>query len=341
MLACRLVDATESLKMYGNSISIIRKVARPCGRRFAPLMLLLAACSREQGTHALDLSERRVYQVPDGFDLTGIAPLHSQEGVLAWGAIEPVVLRLSQAGNARIDYASNLAPVGVAALPGGSLEVVVPVDPMLLHIDSSGRTTERLTLRLVDLTAREAIRSVGRWFIAATDSSGDLHVLFIGGTPLHPREVFSVTRKSVLSLLPSPHAQVSVKLTPHPRGVAVTLLWRPFSTVVVDSSGTHLAHLDPTALLRREGVDPKRHLASLGASYFGEGYLQTVTDLGSDDRWLLLFGRDGAPVRIRHVDAPIGIVSYSLQSGTFFAVRRSRGSVIVEYGWRWGGQTYH
>lgn len=63
------------------------------------------------------------------------------------------------------------------------------------------------------------------------------------------------------------------------------------------------------------------------------GYIQTIADLLSDRRILVLYSPDGKTKAVRPLNAPIGMGAGNLSSSVVAAVRNLRAPEIVWYKW--------
>ncbi len=65
------------------------------------------------------------------------------------------------------------------------------------------------------------------------------------------------------------------------------------------------------------------------------GFVQTIADLRSDRRSLLLFGSDGRFIRSTQLDIPMAFVSADPMAHRLIALRDIDERELVEYRWRW------
>jgi hypothetical protein len=65
------------------------------------------------------------------------------------------------------------------------------------------------------------------------------------------------------------------------------------------------------------------------------GYIQTIADLRSDHRTLLLYAADGRFIRSSQLEVPMAVVSTDPQSERIIAVRDVGRQEVAVYKWRW------
>jgi hypothetical protein len=77
-------------------------------------------------------------------------------------------------------------------------------------------------------------------------------------------------------------------------------------------------------------------LVSLGTLALDHGYLQTIADLKSDLRVLVLYDTDGRVIRQSRLDVAIGM-QYSIPARRLLlAAVRTNESQLIVYQWHWG-----
>jgi len=114
----------------------------------------------------------------------------------------------------------------------------------------------------------------------------------------------------------------------------VTQAHYPFSSVMLDpSDGKPTLRFSslPTAVL---GDDPASYIA-MPILPIGGGFVQTLADLGSDRRIMILYSAVGTILRTTAIDAPLALVAHSQASGRLLALRRAGSTEVVGYSWDW------
>lgn len=125
-------------------------------------------------------------------------------------------------------------------------------------------------------------------------------------------------------------------------GTGTTLIFTntraPFLNTIVDAKGlTQLVFSPVPDSLHSDqmSLDIPETVISLPTLIVDGHYLQTLSDLRSDRRTVLLFSAAGAFIRSTHLDVPIGFVAVEPSLNVLVAVRRSDRVEIVKYRWRW------
>ncbi len=130
-------------------------------------------------------------------------------------------------------------------------------------------------------------------------------------------------------------------VTPAANLVLATLVNPPFSVIAFDDALRELHRINPPiGDSIGEDLRGRNSVFSLGLLSLDCGYvLQMLTDLRSDDRWLVLYsvGSDGLNyVRQSLVDLPIGFVHSVPSSRTLIGMIDSgSGREIVRFQWHW------
>lgn len=213
--------------------------------------------------------------------------------------------------------------MAVAATPVG-FEVVTARPPEIHAFDPLGNSLGSRVVGDSTSLAVSAARSSNGWAYQVETGSGDIFIRSTAGQGMHP--------------IPSANY---VALTWDGPSLVSTELHHPFAVGVVHSDGKVQAVARPPAgfldslRLRRGGTD-FAGLASLPALPVGRGFLQTVTDVQSDRRLLVVYDEELRVLRASMLSVPIGFVLSVPERRELYGARAGRRTELLKYRWKWG-----
>jgi hypothetical protein len=158
------------------------------------------------------------------------------------------------------------------------------------------------------------------WIAGGTDAAGDFVAhMWIPGEG--STEVLRLPRR-----LEPDEKPVSAFLTAiGDSTLTATLLLRPFTSYLLHASGRVLARFEP------ETPSAEGKWVSLPLVPVGDFFVQTLSDLRSDRRALVLFEPQGCRLRTTMLDAPVALVGASFSHDTVYAIRDAGGPELVVY----------
>lgn len=279
----------------------------------------------------LRLVESEAWTVPETFPVSGVAASPRGEIVLWARTVAGLVVldsALHRARNVPLPFSSG--PVAASAGEGDALEVVVDDPPGVIYLDRSGAIDSTHALHIHG-TLRAATKTSSGWWVVATDS--------IRGTSLSRYPARRASEPEVTSSLDSSFGLLSPLAT----GVCVTEQHRPFRTRVYATDGRRAGDFGPPLALVDSlagTVDQSEARAraswqSLPTLPLDSGYLQTLTDLTSDRRIVVVYEANGDGLSARMVRAPLGFSASEPERHVLVASRRSNYLEILQYRWRW------
>ena len=167
------------------------------------------------------------------------------------------------------------------------------------------------------------------WYLAAIVESNALVVLRRSSSG-EVREVWRIAGKP--GRAPAPRWQ----MTPQGEGLLITRVDSPFTVQRIDSGGRLRTTATPVANQRVRAVlagVTKGIWNSLPAVRLDDGYLQTLTDLRSENRVVVVAARDGNVLSVSPLKAPLGFVDSDTRARQVCAVRTLNVRELICYRW--------
>lgn len=272
----------------------------------------------------LQLDEDLVIAVPDSQPLLGVAT--GVDGrLVAWSRNGAYLLSRTEAAE-RIPVSFAGAPAGGAFGTDDILEFVDPAAAVVRHSTTGGERAGRPLpsgLRVVEAVRTERFG----WVAAGVDADGQYRIQPLDGSPwwvIRP----DTLRGGVLA----PYRLAAAR-----DGVLLTEAEPPFRTwrVGPEGAGDPFA---PTGSGYPESSGVQRWV-SAPVVEIGDGLVQTLADLASDRRVLVLYDRDGRELRKTVVGVPMALVGVTADGRHLVGVRNLGTPEVVLY--RWGWRTNH
>lgn len=293
------------------------------------------ACSpmkEESHVPTIRMTEALAVPIPEAFPVSNAWTQGNGE-VYLLSSTRPHVIAYRNSRLENLGQHYLLRPIGIAAgrLPGSV--AVVDGDRRTIVTMQEGRIVFE---EAWDLPARAeaAVRTSAAWFIMGRDSLDDF-VLFKldpdrGGLPIY--RVGRRAQKGRTALLPH--------LGKAGANVIVTSPEPPFRTVVVSPEGGLLRRFESIAA-SHFGADSgeRQQWVAVATVQIADVYVQTLADLRSDRRELLVFDKDGRFVRRSTIHVPIGLGSTEAEGNFLLGVRRIPMQEVVLYRWHLEGDS--
>ncbi len=284
-------------------------------------------------TPLLDLEEIGAFGLPLGFSIGGVAKggdaeilIWNEKGVFRldtrWAELEPLEL-----------HGPPMRPKGVSA-SGLGLEVVDAASQQLIRFNTDGTRAFQAALSTaewpLDGELKDGEWATCGWFVLVEggDSRGPAILLVepsgaIAWKRQFPREDDTEMNRRDLFL-----DQVV-------DGVLLTTSGPPFGVTRLDCGGEPVLHFqDLSAGL--DSIPPStggERMFAVSTLALGEWYLQTLTDLSSDQRVLLVFDDRGVLRRIRALELPLGFAASFSAEANLVGIRQLEPAELVVYEW--------
>jgi hypothetical protein len=281
----------------------------------------------QEGAATLRLTERFSTAVPDSLEVSSIAASEDGRQLLLWTATRPVLTLLRGGVLSSIGRGAVAVPAGAAFVgrEGDRVEVVDAVGPSLVTLSLvDGSHVERPLA--VPGTIYNAVRARDGWYVGAVDSQGSYAVYRMGSHGAVP-----VYRAPADSL--GDGVVHGAQLSAVDDDVLITDVRPPFTSVRVDGNGKPSLSFHPAG----DPAEPGR-----AARWFpmpvvplGDGFLQVLTDLASDERLLVAFDRTGRVLRRSSLALPVGFVVSVPSRQLLVGSRSIDAREIVGYTWSW------
>lgn len=290
-----------------------------------------AACrSAQDGSWPhLVLEESSSVTLPTEYNLRG-ATLADYRDFLYWG--ETSITRVSAGtGNTRTICGGRLTkPCGVAFVgASGGIEVVDGATGAVYRSGAQGTCELLYTIDEPDSIV-SAVRLDTGWVIASADSAD--------GTKIAEYSPFGQRAWVASGALQGTHG-LGVHLTASPAGVLVSSTQWPFRWLSVEANGETRLASSPLSFHSDRGLpdDSTRWAGwvALPVLRLDRGYLQTLADLASDTRRLVLYDDQGRVQSVRDVNVPFGIIGSFREKQVLIGLRRTDRLELVVYRWRW------
>lgn len=258
--------------------------------------------------------------VPDSVPLIGVAA--GQGGrLVAWSRNSAYLLSATEAPE-RVPVSFAGVPAGIAFGSEGGLEFVDPAAGVLRQFTITG---ESATSPLpVGLRIVEAVRtdSFG-WIVAGVDADGRYRI-----QPLEGGAWWVISPDTLRDGVLPPYRIAATR-----DGVLMTEAEPPFRTwrVRPEGAGEPFA---PTSAGSPENAGIRRWVSAPLVD-LGDAMIQTLSDLASDRRVLVLYDRDGREQRKTVMAVPMALVEVTPDLRHLVGVRDLGDPEVVLYRWRW------
>lgn len=274
------------------------------------------------------LRETHTHRLPDAFALDGAASTSSGALVL-WSSKPGILLLIKKGRQVPIDASGLSSVVGAAFVAGDSvIEAVDGGRRAVVRVSDAGEVTTTWSLD-IPITVESAVRGANEWFVGGRTDAGQTRVYSAvegSGTRL----IHSVDGRRGQNPVRRFHLSAA--------GADVLLMMTeaPFTTFHLAERGSIRsfapeAHAPLGALLN----DSTRRWVALRTVPLDRGYLQTIADVRSDKRLMVLYDRQGRVVRHQVLEAPIGFLGAIPSNQKLLAARWVSSAEVVEYQWQW------
>lgn len=225
-------------------------------------------------------------------------------------------------------------PVGAALVENNAfLEVIDAGLGQALRFTRDGTLLDRWALHLpFDLT--HAARAEGGWYVGGVASEGGKEAF----------AVWWIAADGTASLIYEEQlpagpfgSRVEQHLSTAGSNALVTRVTPQYATLRIDSVGAVLREYSPFSspeLQQLLSQDSTRLWVSLPAVDLGQELLQTIADVRSDRRVLVLFDRSGTVARYSELDVSWGALAARPSDRLLIAARRADRISVVGYSWR-------
>lgn len=260
--------------------------------------------------------------------------------MLAWDPTFETVIHIGSDGESHhIDFGSNEPVAAAAFIPGSAaFEIYTVKGGRIAHVTAGGRVVaeEFLGSWSDSVIVVAAARASSGWEFLAREMNGDLSL--VRPIPSERRQILHVFRRRQYSGdLPDSTFQLTGHFTISGDLRLVSLAWPPFVTAVLDSEGQLVRMLKPRH--RAYTIDSTSlrtsAMVALPAIALDVGFLQTLADLRSDHREIILYDKKGREVRRTSLESPFAYVARAAGAPLLVAVRRSEVVELVLYEWAW------
>jgi hypothetical protein len=314
-----LITTSSRLKRAAESPDCVPSVA---GRR-------AQTETTPSSSFALELEEEYAWTVPDPIRVTGAATAGSGR-LLVWSHDQNIVLLVGGSDGEVLSRIPVNRPVGAAFVEGDTVIEVVEADRAGITTRTTGGRIVRQRAIGTPLAVEDAARGLDGWFIAGRYADDRYRVYFAPGsdTARMIRAVFTLDGPSTSGM----------HVTAHGRDALITTVAPPFRTYLVSPSGEVKRELEPWGSEAEIPVlswpDTSRRWVSLPTLPLDRRFLQTLSDIRSDKRLLILYDTEGCVASGTEVDVPLGFVASLESEHLLVAARRLNAMEIVIYRWR-------
>lgn len=276
----------------------------------------------------LELFEQDSWTAPADFRVSGAVYSPSGE-ILVWSRDPARVITL----NSDLEILNDLRPpstLEIVAVGRGSSGTTELLSRGPLGISRTVRGDD-WSFQALDLEGipSVAVRNESGWYVrltmtSPTDRAWTVFVPLEG--PPEP-------------ILDNDMGRAAANLTATDSTVVVTLTESPHRWTVVDGANVGLTGQPPSALLDSlsaaidRGVQRQWH--AVGTVPLDNGYVQSIADLTSNWRVLVLYDGGGRPIRNPIFRLPMGIFGSDIESKSLYAVVRLNQTEVIRYEWRW------
>jgi hypothetical protein len=309
--------------------------------QFFALMLSLAACTVAgrgdgpalPGVRTFVLEEIAAFPLPAAFPVAGMA-IGSNGGVAAWPASGDLLLLIDPdfTTSQTLHVGADTRILAAAFLGDSTLEVATS-DWRIIHYPLLRNQRPFVTR----LSGRGSMVAAGRteagWVVLWNDPNRGLRVAFTndrsrrlpGGLLRGSQFESMVVREDVLIFTQGRAPWQSIAYYPDEDRVLAIEPPPELLEVLQQSSGVRPDAADEVASIwRSQSLLP-----------LDRGYLQTLADLTSDRRTLILYDQSGRATRTRHIDVAIGFSASLPERGWLLAARRTNAVEVIKYRWHW------
>lgn len=277
------------------------------------------------GGAVLSLTSVFTYEVPDSLELAGLA-VATRGDVAAWASNSSDVLIFSARGVTRVRDSLFKRPIAAAFDEArGVLEVVDADRRAVFDVTTDGQVSGH-ALITAPVNIAVAARTEDGWFVGGRPrtSEGRFEVFpAVGaGSPVYVSSLRRASTRLPPYLSAAGH-KLFIGFTDEPREVVLIL---PRTR----EAATFQMVRAPTQISGRKAL-----WRALPVFALDTVYVQTLADLTSNARLLVLYDRLGRIVRVRSVDAPMGLVATDAQTRLVVGARRIDHVEVVGYRWKW------
>ena len=297
--------------------------------------LSAAACGRAEAPAAesgprLEMKEAFHLAVPDSFALAG-AVVSPGGVVAAWAGDRPYLLYDLAGKRSRLGEGVLRRPLAAAFAREDVVEVVDAGRGSVVRMDAEGRLLSESPLRL-PFAVEDAARADDGWYLGGRDGRRAYRVARWTPGGVAPVHQIVPARGDTLG--------IAAHLARGRGGVILTRLQAPFEVSRFRAGGEPEGAFRPVLgtlfgeKLSAESGGADRWV-SLGALPLDRGFIQTLADLNSDLRILVLYDGDGGVVRHTVMDVPMGFIASDPERRLLLAARRTDALEVVGYRWSW------
>lgn len=296
------------------------------------ILLMLATTelsARYQGQRRFELEEFQSIVLPESVAVSGVSV--SLEGrFIAWSTkgrcllvVEPQALSYRSIACESIDK-----PIAARFVTESTIEVLTQA--MILRVQWEGHVASTVDFK-APVRVETAAYSRGAWHVGGPrqDAAGIDSIYQVWRLPGGDES---------LSQSPVRESFSPFRITGFNQSLLITNVAAPFAnTLMAEDGSVRLAfHPIPDSVLSGSpGTNVPETVVSLPTLFLGDMYLQTISDLRSDRRTLILYDKQGNLLRSFSFDVAIGFAATRPSSNTLVAVRRTDHLELVGYRWRW------
>ena len=297
------------------------------------LGLMVAGTIARPGQARLALLEVDSWTLPDSFALSGMSTSAERDLVLWSSSSDHLILLNHQLELVReVPLPGGIEPRFVSVLRDHSIEFV-EWDSAKIHrlTYSAGRYLHQAEMSGVEGSVVAAARGEDRWVFLSRGRDSVLTLYrsrFPGG-----EEWASTTWRD--------GGTGGYMIGVNSQEILITQREAPFHVRVVGMDLRERADFQPDLYPHLlQGPAPETTVVtprwmSLPALPLDRGWVQTLADLTSDRRVIVLYDEAGQHVRSVHLDVPLGLAISLPEERVLFASRRTNALEIVRYEWRW------
>lgn len=278
----------------------------------------------------LALEESRTIQLPPAFRVGGGAVAESG-AVLYWNDAGRGVV-VDRGSSIEILCGEFLSPPVAAAFVSGdsAIEIVYGVERAIFRA-TSYQSCDRVQNARSLSEILNAARWPGGWVLGGIDSTGLPTVTALDSLGGVQWLMHADTSRT------DPANPRFGHMSPWSGGIILASIAWPFRWRVVPGEPLNHPSAPYSDTIRGLGleVDEFTEWAGLPVVELDSGYIQTLADMRSDQRILVLFDHAGTPVRHRVLDVPLGIVASNPTAHLLLVLRRTDRLELVVYLWSW------
>jgi hypothetical protein len=128
-----------------------------------------------------------------------------------------------------------------------------------------------------------------------------------------------------------------VRVTSAPGLLVITRANAPFDVWSVPRRGVPIIHFRPSAIMGSPlaGAPSRPRWFAIATIAIDSGFIQTVSDVRSDARVMILYDRHGREIRQTVLGTPMAFIALDVAAHELIAVRQSDVREIVRYAWSW------